>query len=108
MGNVDANGQWPKAGTLKQVHVNYLPYDECIDVENYNLDYKFEILPHMLCTQGAGVYGDRGQCYGDSGGPYILMGAESSQDVQVGVVSWAVNCANSLFPMVGSRTSDSA
>jgi len=109
MGNSEVRGDLPKAPRLKQVHVDYLPYDECIDVNNYNLDYKFELLPHMICTHGAGIYGDRGQCYGDSGGPYILMGPNdsSSEDVQVGVVSWAVNCANSIFPMVGSRTSES-
>lgn len=109
MGNSEVNGDFPKVPRLKQVHVDYLPYEECIDVNNYNLDYKFELLPHMICTHGAGIYGDRGQCYGDSGGPYILMGLNEtgSEDVQVGVVSWAVNCANSLFPMVGSRTSES-
>jgi hypothetical protein len=109
MGNSEINGDFPMVPRLKQVHVDYLPYDECIDVNNYNLDYKFELLPHMICTHGAGIFGDRGQCYGDSGGPYILMGPNDtgSEDVQVGVVSWAVNCANSLYPMVGSRTSES-
>jgi len=107
MGNTDSSGMWPKPNDLKQVHVNYLPYDECIDVENYNLDYKYELLPHMICVSGAGVYGDRGQCYGDSGGPYIMLGNDHTEDVQVGVVSWAVNCANPVFPMVGSRTSES-
>jgi len=109
MGNTENTGWYPKPATLRQVHVDYLPYDECVDVQNFNLDYKFELLPHMICTQGAGVYGDRGQCYGDSGGPYILMGEDPNgyQDLQVAVVSWAVNCASSLFPMVGSRTSHS-
>ena len=107
MGNTDSSGMWPKPSDLKQVHVNYLPYDECIDVENYNLDYKYEILPHMICVSGAGIYGDRGQCYGDSGGPYMMLGNNYTEDVQVGVVSWAVNCANAVFPMVGSRTSES-
>lgn len=107
MGNTENTGLYPKPATLRQVHVDYLPYEDCIDVQNYNLDYKFELFPHMICTQGAGVYGDRGQCYGDSGGPYILMGNDHTQDTQVAVVSWAVNCASSLFPMVGSRTSES-
>lgn len=107
MGNTEVTGLWPKPATLRQVHVDYIPYEDCVDVENFNLDYKFELLPHMMCTQGAGVYGDRGQCYGDSGGPYILMGNDHTEDTQVAVVSWAVNCASSLFPMVGSRTSES-
>lgn len=109
MGNTENTGLWPKPLTLRQVHVDYLPYDECVDFQNRNLDYKFELLPHMLCTMGAGVYGDRGQCFGDSGGPYILMGDEpdGSKDNQVAVVSWSVNCASSVFPMVGSRVSHS-
>jgi len=107
MGNTEKTGVWPKPSTLKQVHVDYLPYEECVDVENYNLNYKFELRPHMICTMGAGTYGDRGQCYGDSGGPYIITGDTPDQDVQVGVVSWAVDCANSVFPMVGSRTASS-
>lgn len=36
-----------------------------------------------------------------------MIGDTPDEDVQVGVVSWAVNCANSLFPMVGSRISHS-
>jgi hypothetical protein len=40
-------------------------------------------------------------------GPYIVLGTTPEEDVQVGVVSWAVNCASSVFPMVGSRTSAS-
>jgi hypothetical protein len=149
MGNTDVSGTEPKPDTLQQVHLNYLPYEQCIDSEGYNLDYKFELLPHMICTQGAGIYGNRGQCYGDSGGkflfvvvvlllllpfavsmlgrficvltnniffnllhhhltgPYIVLGTTPEEDVQVGVVSWAVNCASSVFPMVGSRTSAS-
>jgi len=91
---------------LKQVHVDYLTYEECIQTNSYNLSYKYELLPHMMCTFGAGIYSQRGQCYGDSGGPYILKGDNSQDDLQVAVVSWAVNCASEVFPMVGSRTSD--
>lgn len=107
MGNTDNGGELPKPDTLQQVHVNYLPFEECIDSEGYTLDYKYELLPHMICTQGTGTYSNRGQCYGDSGGPYIVLGSTPDEDVQVGVVSWAVNCASSVFPMVGSRTSAS-
>jgi len=107
MGNLDYNEASPKADTLQQIYVDYLPYDQCIDSQNYILDYKFELLPHMICTQGAGTYEQRGQCYGDSGGPYILLGNTPEEDVQVGVVSWAVQCSKTEFPMVGSRTSAS-
>eukprot|EP00537_Pseudo-nitzschia_pungens_P004738 CAMPEP_0172376812 /NCGR_PEP_ID=MMETSP1060-20121228/68579_1 /TAXON_ID=37318 /ORGANISM="Pseudo-nitzschia pungens, Strain cf. cingulata" /LENGTH=695 /DNA_ID=CAMNT_0013104477 /DNA_START=530 /DNA_END=2617 /DNA_ORIENTATION=+ len=106
MGTTGVNSMEPKPDELKQVHVDYLTYEECIQTNSYNLSYKYELLPHMMCTFGAGIYSVRGQCYGDSGGPYILKGEVPADDVQVAVVSWAVNCANEVFPMVGSRTSD--
>jgi secreted trypsin-like serine protease len=107
MGVTDATGQDGRPDVLKEVHVDYLTYEECVDVTYSNLDYKFQILPHMICAHGAGTYSARGQCYGDSGGPYILRGKTFEEDVQVAVVSWAVNCASDIFPMIGSRTSES-
>jgi hypothetical protein len=96
-----------KADVLQQVYVDFLPYDECIDYAYNNVDYKFELLPDMMCTLGVGIYTERGQCYGDSGGPYLTLGNSYQEDLQVGIVSWAVNCASQVFPMVGSRTSAS-
>lgn len=106
MGTTSTNGFAPKPDELKQVHVDYLTYEECIKTNSFNLNYKFELLPHMMCTFGSGIYSQRGQCYGDSGGPYIVKGRSAAEDTQVAVVSWAVNCASDVFPMVGSRTSD--
>jgi Trypsin len=97
----------PKPDALQQVYVDFLPYEDCIDYSYSNVDYKFEMLPDMMCTMGKGIYTVRGQCYGDSGGPYLMQGNSYGEDLQVGVVSWAVNCASDVFPMVGSRTSAS-
>lgn len=105
MGNLDYDYTSPKAESLQQVYVDYVPYEQCVDSQNLYVDYKEELLPHMICTQGAGLYQRRGQCYGDSGGPYIMLGNTPQEDVQVGVVSWAVECSKTEFPMVGSRTS---
>ena len=33
------------------------------------------------------------------------MGNSTEEDLQIGLVSWAVNCANPVLPMVGARTS---
>lgn len=106
MGRTEVNGD-AKADVLQQVYVDFLPYQDCIDYSYSNVDYKFEMLPDMMCTRGVGVYTVRGQCYGDSGGPYLTVGDTYQDDLQVGVVSWAVNCASEVFPMVGSRTSAS-
>ena len=35
---------------------------------------------------------------GDSGGPAILRGDSTEEDVQVGIVSWGYGCALSNFP----------
>lgn len=105
LGRTEVGGAKPDL--LQQVYLDFIPYEDCIDTAAYNVDYKFELLPDMMCTHGVGLFNARGQCYGDSGGPYLDLGANPSEDKQVGVVSWAVNCASTLFPMVGSRTSAS-
>ena len=45
-------------------------------------------------------------CQGDSGGPLILKGGDSSQDIQVGLVSWGLGCANTILPGVYARVSN--
>ncbi|KAG7371190.1 trypsin [Nitzschia inconspicua] len=106
MGRIEVGGSKPDI--LQQVYMDFLPYEECINYAHGTVDFKFELLPDMMCTLGASIYPVRGQCYGDSGGPYLTIGDSYQEDVQVGVVSWAVNCASGVFPMVGSRTSASA
>eukprot|EP00529_Nitzschia_sp_RCC80_P011125 CAMPEP_0113452564 /NCGR_PEP_ID=MMETSP0014_2-20120614/6912_1 /TAXON_ID=2857 /ORGANISM="Nitzschia sp." /LENGTH=634 /DNA_ID=CAMNT_0000343941 /DNA_START=550 /DNA_END=2454 /DNA_ORIENTATION=+ /assembly_acc=CAM_ASM_000159 len=103
MGRLDIDG--PKPEVLQQVKLDFVPYDDCIDMTSYNVDYKYEVMPDMICSTGKGIYGNRGQCYGDSGGPYLVMGDTPEDDLQIGLVSWAVNCANPVLPMVGARTS---
>lgn len=40
-----------------------------------------------------------------SGGPLIIPGSKASQDTLVGVTSWGVGCATSVFPGVFARVS---
>lgn len=60
MGRLEVGG--PKPDVLQQVHLDFVPYDECIDFTSYNVDYKYELMPDMICTTGRGIYGNRGQC----------------------------------------------
>lgn len=32
----------------------------------------------------------KGQCYGDSGGPYLILGDSPENDLQIGTVAWYV------------------
>ncbi len=43
-------------------------------------------------------------CYGDSGGPLIIPGEDSTEDIQIGVVSWGIDCSGG-YPGVFSRVS---
>jgi Trypsin len=60
MGRLEIDG--PKPDVLQQVHVDFIPYDDCIDITSYNVDYKYEVMPDMICSSGRGIYGNRGQC----------------------------------------------
>jgi len=61
-------------------------------------DENLPVLEDMLC-----VTNDT-SCQGDSGGPLIIKGGQSG-DVQVGIVSWAIGCGDTVFPGVHSRIS---
>lgn len=60
MGRIDVDG--PKPDVLQQVFLDFVPYDDCIDMRSYNVDYKYEVMPDMICSSGNGIYGNRGQC----------------------------------------------
>eukprot|EP00525_Craspedostauros_australis_P000631 CAMPEP_0198108988 /NCGR_PEP_ID=MMETSP1442-20131203/996_1 /TAXON_ID= /ORGANISM="Craspedostauros australis, Strain CCMP3328" /LENGTH=462 /DNA_ID=CAMNT_0043764425 /DNA_START=243 /DNA_END=1631 /DNA_ORIENTATION=- len=46
-----------------------------------------------------------GTCFGDSGGPLLILGDDPTQDVQVGLTSWGVDCDTKLFPGMFARIS---
>jgi secreted trypsin-like serine protease len=69
---------------LQEVTVGYVENNECAKAKNDGASYKDEITPDMIC-----IYSDNeGQCNGDSGGPYIILGDSFDEDLQVGIVSW--------------------
>ena len=62
MGRTEVGGAKPDL--LQQVYLDFIPYEDCIDSAAYNVDYKYELRPDMMCTHGVGLYNARGQCYG--------------------------------------------
>jgi secreted trypsin-like serine protease len=67
------------AQVLQQVTLQYVTNDQC------KMAYsKDKITEDMLCTLAP----NKDHCFGDSGGPVLLMGATPAEDVQVGIVSW--------------------
>lgn len=91
---------------LQKVDLEYIPNDVCessgtwIDGEYYSFHGFIE--KNMLCAWGD----QKDACLGDSGGPIIIEGNDAVADVQVGVVSFGVGCANPDFPAIYARVSD--
>lgn len=74
---------------LQEVEVTAMTNTECRN------DYgSSAVSPQMLCCDETG----RGACQGDSGGPLIIPGGDSQSDVQVGTVSWGIDCALPGYP----------
>lgn len=80
LGYVDNDENLPTV--LQQVAVYYFPNDQC----ERSRAYQSSITNDMICVRsnGNGV----GQCNGDSGGAYLLLGDSPETDLHVGTVSW--------------------
>ena len=66
--------------------------------------YKDIVNPCMMCAMSIGP----DACAGDSGGPLLVRGPaeDGSADIQVGIVSFGVECGNPNFPGVYARISE--
>jgi secreted trypsin-like serine protease len=97
---------------LQKVKVNVLPYDNCklkYDLRGENVTDKLE-----LCAAIFG--GGKDSCDGDSGGPIFKKKVRRTRNkrgkvkrkivkyVQVGITSWGMECGDSRFPGVYTRT----
>lgn len=107
-GVVNTRGE--ASNILREVDVSVMTNEECIQINgttiynNMHFSMSGHITPNMVCTFAQG----KDSCQRDSGGPLIVRGEDSnSGDVQIGVSSWGVNCADRIFPGVASRVSSS-
>jgi hypothetical protein len=86
---------------LQKVVVEVIPQDTCNSEKMYDGIINQE---SMLC---AGIdEGGKDACYGDSGGPLLMI--QNGHYVQVGVVSFGAGCARPNRPGVYSRISTAA
>lgn len=82
LGTKDLDGNSPEV--LQRVDLTYVPYSQCKEIKNDNLDFGLLIEEDALCTIGD----EASACHGDSGGPQLILGATASDDIQVGIISW--------------------
>ena len=97
---------------LLDTTVQYVTNGQCVQAGGYvetngvNVYYSYWnfVKDNMMC----GVENNQDACVGDSGGPLIISGqnGDGSDDVQVGIVSFGVGCANADFPGIYARISD--
>ena len=81
---------------IRQVDISKVPFSTC--QESYQtLDIEI-VDATMICASDTG----KDSCYGDSGGPLLIVGDE---DIQVGIISAGQGCARDEFPGVYTRVS---
>jgi trypsin len=85
-GNTALSG-YTGSDTLQQVDVMTLSNQVC-EQKYTAAGFPGQIFDDSLCVAEI----DQGSCQGDSGGPLVIADATNG-DVQVGVVSWGIGCA---------------
>ena len=85
----------PTSDVLREVEVDIMDQSECEEKFTGILS----ITESMICASRQG----KDACEGDSGGPLILKGGNSYDDVLVGIVSWSIRCADPAYPGVYVR-----
>ena len=105
------------ASVLRAASVTFVPNDVCENSKGYSsiqsslgtetyFEYTGTISDDMMCARG-----DLQQdaCQGDSGGGLIRLGDDDfsgSEDVQMGIISWGLQCGDADFPGVYSRVGE--
>jgi hypothetical protein len=98
LGRTSDTGQL--ATLLQDVDINKIEFNDCNDGDSFN----GEIIDEAMICAGV-TTGGKDACAGDSGAPLVLRGADPSQDVQMGLVSFGEGCAKVNFPGVYTRVS---
>ncbi len=89
---------------LHQVTVDVIPNDACKDsyvIYGQATNADLTITPNEICA--GSPEGAKDSCYGDSGGPLVALLPDGKGYVQVGIVSWGVQCGNPALPGVYGR-----
>ncbi len=89
---------------LREVTVDAIPNDECkASYVAYGAatNNDLTVTPNEICA--GSPEGAKDSCYGDSGGPLVAPLADDKGYLQVGVVSWGIQCGNPALPGVYGR-----
>jgi secreted trypsin-like serine protease len=101
-----SRNQLASPNQMREATVDVIPNDECkasYVAFGEATDASLTITPTEIC---AGVpEGGKDSCYGDSGGPLVASLGDGKGYVQVGIVSWGVQCGNPALPGVYTRVS---
>jgi hypothetical protein len=98
-----------RSEVLRETVVFYIPNDECQQVvgsfNGYEKSFNGAIIDVTLCAMNFEELSD--SCKGDSGGPLLMHGYNSSQeDFLVGITSAGYGCANPTLPALYARVSE--
>ncbi len=88
------------SNALRAVKLNAVNYITCKN--DYAVVNNKIVDDMMICSGSAG----KDTCQGDSGGPNLITGTSPGSDVQVGITSFGVGCAQPKFPGVYTRVSN--
>jgi secreted trypsin-like serine protease len=102
-----SGGELQSPDQLREVDIQMIDSDEC--KQSYEAfgdaieKTGYTIAPTEICA--GSPEGAKDSCYGDSGGPLVTPADNAQGYVQVGIVSWGVQCGNPALPGVYTRIS---
>jgi secreted trypsin-like serine protease len=89
--------KWPVL--MHQVDIKLISSDDCkAAYEELGIDVSTDA--EICAGEPSGV---KDSCFGDSGGPLVVAADTRLGYVQIGVVSWGLQCGNPAFPTIYSR-----